>query len=75
MVYRELLNRYIGNRCTILLDKNQISLWGQGYPVGKYIHCIWDVTDDYVIVRSIQDKEYFIFPFANTTFLFHGIEP
>jgi hypothetical protein len=75
MVYRELLSRYIGSRCTIQLEKNQITLWGPEYPLVKYLHCILEVTDDYVIVRSIQDKDYFIFPLVNTTFVFHGMEP
>ena len=75
MIYRELLNKYIGNRCTIHLEMYQITLWGPGYPVGKYVHCIWDATDDYVVVRAIQDNDYFIFPLASTSFVFHGIEP
>ena len=75
MVYRELLNKYIGNRCTIHLEKNQITLWGPGYPLGKYVHCILDVTDDYIILRSIQEKDFFIFPLVNTTFVIHGMEP
>jgi len=75
MVYRELLNKYVGNRCTIHLEKNLITLWGPKYPVVKYVHCIWDATDDYVIIRSIEEKDFFIFPLASTTFVFHGMEP
>jgi len=75
MTYKELLRSHIGSKCTIHSEKNQINFWGAEQYMGKYTYIIVDVTDDYVIVGSIQDNNYFLFPLANTTLVFHGMKP